>query len=104
METVQPNETRTCSRCHRTLPADHFYRINKSTGKPDAYCKDCRRQLNRQRQDASGADLPPTPRRPRTLIFEEPDRERRMQLIMQARRVVQASIMRKQRRMREEGD
>ena len=40
----------------------------------------------------------------RTLIFEEPDRERRMQLIMQARRVVQASIMRKQRRMREEGE
>ena len=32
MKTTHENPTRTCSLCHRTLPADHFYIINKRTG------------------------------------------------------------------------
>ena len=103
MKSTPESKLRCCSHCRRTLPIEEFYLINKHAGKRDAYCKSCRRLLNHLRQHP-GAE-PPRPAhlpRRRTLICEEPDPERRMQLILQARSKVHESVLRKQMRMREE--
>ena len=86
-----------------TLPTDHFYIINKRTGKHDAYCKSCRRQQNylHQHPDEALAPTEKTPARPN--IFTETDPQRRMQLILQACKVVRESVRRKQQQLREEG-
>ena len=87
MKTTHENPTRTCSLCHRTLPADHFYR----------------RQQNYLHQHPDEA-LAPTEKAPaRPNIFTETDPQRRMQLILQACKVVRESVRRKQQQLREEG-
>ena len=56
--------------------------------------------MNRLRQHPDEeAESEARPRR--SLIFQENDPERRMQLILQACRVMRESVMRKQKRMRE---
>ena len=35
-----------CGHCGRVLPVESFY-VNSRTQRPDAYCKDCRRETNR---------------------------------------------------------
>lgn len=104
MKTKTIDLVRTCSRCRRTLPLEEFYLIQKSTGKHDAYCKECRRLHNRLRQHPEEIVLPPPPPRTHHLICEEPDRDRRIELIIQAHHIVQASIKRKQQRLLEEED
>lgn len=103
MKTTHENPTRTCSLCHRTLPADHFYVINKRTGKHDAYCKTCRRQQNYLHQHPDEALAPTEKATARPNIFTETDPQRRMQLILQACKVVRESVKRKQQQLREEG-
>ena len=101
MKSTPENKFRCCSHCHRTLPIEEFYIVNKRTGKHDAYCKSCRRLMNRLRQHPDEqADPEARPRR--SLIFKETDPIRRMQLIRQACNVVRESVLRKQKRMREE--
>ena len=76
MKTIHENPTRTCSLCHRTLPADHFYIINKRTGKHDAYCKTCRRQQNYLHQHPDEALAPTEKATARPNIFTETDPQR----------------------------
>lgn len=102
MKTNPPNTSHTCSLCHRTLPTEAFYLVNKHTGKHDAYCKECRRQRNKLGRQA--ADTTAEPPRRRLSICEEPDPERRLQLIRQACRTVRDSVMRKRKRDAEEED
>lgn len=102
MKSTPENKFRCCSHCHRTLPIEEFYIVNKRTGKHDAYCKACRRLMNRLRQHPDEQTEPEARSRRRTLICQEPDPKRRMQLILQACRVMRESVMRKQMRLREE--
>ena len=102
MKSTPENKFRCCSHCHQTLPIEEFYIVNKRTGKRDAYCKTCRRLMNRLRQHPDEQPAPEARPRRRTLICEETDPERRMQLILQACSVVRESVMRKRMRMREE--
>lgn len=101
MKTDNENTLRRCSLCHGMKPASEFYIVNKRTGKHDAYCKCCRRLKNRlRRQGGNSAETDEKPRR-RTLICEETDPQRRMQLIRQARLNVRQSVMRKAQQLRE---
>lgn len=101
MNSIVKTGTRTCGHCHRTLPAEDFYVVNKRIGKLDSYCKLCRRLSNLHRRRSAARPCPEAPAPRRTLISEEPDPQRRMQLILQARAKVRESVLRKRERLRE---
>lgn len=44
------NETKTCPKCGRTLPADSFYK--RSNGTLYSYCKECTKAINRKDRNA----------------------------------------------------
>ena len=45
---MENTQTKTCSKCGRTLPIENFY-VNKD-GKPYSYCKECVKILNSARR------------------------------------------------------
>ena len=45
---MENTQTKTCSRCGRTLPIEDFY-VNKD-GKPYSYCRECVKVLNAARK------------------------------------------------------
>lgn len=45
---MENTQTKTCSKCGRTLPIENFYK-NKD-GKPYSYCKECVKVLNSARK------------------------------------------------------
>ena len=44
-------ETKVCSKCHKELPVDAFYKGNSKNGL-DSYCKECRLQYNAEKREA----------------------------------------------------
>ena len=47
MESKSYLSDRKCARCHKVLPPSSFY-INSTTYRYDRYCRDCRREYNRE--------------------------------------------------------
>lgn len=89
----------TCRYCWQELPLDAFY-ISHSTHQPDHYCKKCRSLAARKRYFRSHhVDT----KRQYPVITDTTDRNRRMILIRHARQVINESIARKRRKLRESG-
>lgn len=87
-----------CARCGEKLPLEDFY-WNGARRRSDHYCKCCRRSSSmRYRDDRCLVRLNTCLRPAHVTIFDEPDSDRRMELILQARSVVRASILRKRGR------
>lgn len=89
---------RRCLCCLRQLPDSHFYAKNKRN-KPDSYCKDCRRAMNRQRRKErvclpEEEDAPPL----YPVITRIGQPEVRMQLILDALQTVRDNARRKCRK------
>ena len=75
-----------CGCCKRSLPASAFY-INKKTGLPGNYCKECRKTVSRNHRNP--------------VITSTEDPTLRRELILHALETVAASIERKRRKVRE---
>lgn len=88
MKTTE-TDTRVCAHCHRVLPASEFY-VSHQTGKPDSYCKECRRRLSLARFCGVN-DLPPD----YPVITRTDDPDERLALVLHACKVLKQSVMRK---------
>lgn len=89
--------SRTCHFCLRELPAEAFY-VNRKTQVPDYCCKECRSAASKKRYMDSHS-VNDTHMYP--VITDIQDRILRMELILHARQVVNESMARKRRRLRE---
>mgnify|MGYP000328625307 CR=1 FL=1 len=101
--TRQSTATVICKNCKRELSLEFFY-VNKTTQCPDKYCKECRKSLSR-RQYISGKKLPSinlSGRIPYPVITQIGDRDTRIQLILNALRIVHLSMERKKKKVQEE--
>lgn len=83
------------------MPVDEFY-LNLKSGKPQNYCKCCRKEASRkQRKSDKETDRRKRRRRGRLIITEVQDRELRLSLIMMALTKVRESIERKNKRLKD---
>jgi len=98
-ESNQPNAVRCCGRCKRVLPLEEFY-VNSRTQRPDPYCKDCRRTMNRERHRAKSQESKSRRRSP--VITQVADRDERLRLIRQALATVEEHHRRRLARLREQ--
>lgn len=98
-ELNQPNAVRCCGRCKRVLPLEEFY-VNSRTQRPDPYCKDCRRTMNRERHRAKSQESKSHRRSP--VITQVADRDERLRLIRQALATVEEHHRRRLARLREQ--
>ena len=98
-ESNQPNAVRCCGRCKRVLPLEEFY-VNSRTQRPDPYCKDCRRAMNRERHRAKSQESKSRRRSP--VITQVADRDERLRLIRQALATVEEHRLRRLARLREQ--
>ena len=108
-ESNQPNAVRCCGRCKRVLPLEEFY-VNSRTQRPDPYCKDCRRTVNRERHRAKSQESKSQesksqeskPRRRSPVITQVADRDERLRLIRRALATVEEHHRRRLARLREQ--
>ena len=103
-ESNQPNAVRCCGRCKRVLPLEEFY-VNSRTQRPDPYCKDCRRTVNRERHRAKSQESKSQEsksRRRSPVITQVADRDERLRLIRQALATVEEHRRRRLARLREQ--
>ena len=56
METLQKQTLYACGCCKQTLPSDAFY-VDKRTGLPGNYCKECRKSASRKHRKAEKRTL-----------------------------------------------
>lgn len=93
-------EPKHCARCRRELPPGQFYQTGNG---PDSYCKECRKDVNRlnRKLRAYRPEAEETPPR-YPVITDVREREVRMQLILNALYTVRESVMRKDRKRRED--
>ena len=91
------NTSRTCGCCHKELPIEAFY-INKSTQKPDNYCRECRKSATSHRYHNRKSSI----KYGYPVITQVTDPDLRMTLILHAWQCVNESIARKQRKLHEE--
>lgn len=99
MNQLSINTLHTCRYCLQALPPEDFY-INNRTHQPECYCKKCRSQIAHMRYFRSHhVDKV----RHYPIITDTPDRNQRLALIRHARQVVNDSIARKRRILRESG-
>lgn len=101
MNQLLSNPTRICGKCHQELPCEAFYVSQKSQYR-DCYCKKCRAEssrLRRKQQPHSSISDHPKAYLVITLVK---NREVRIALIRHAKQVVNESIARKRRRLKEE--
>jgi len=100
MNPIFSENVRVCGKCHRKLPSEAFY-FNKKSQTPDCYCKECRGECNRMVRKRN--DHPQIVNKPRhyLVLTLVKNREQRLELILHARQVVNESIARKRRRIRE---
>lgn len=98
-ESNQPNAVRCCGRCKRVLPLEEFY-VNSRTQRPDPYCKDCRRTMNRERHRAKSQESKSRRRSP--VITQVADRDERLRLIRRALATVEEHRRRRLARLREQ--
>ena len=99
MKTCTPSVTVLCHCCGRRLPLSEFY-LRTNNGRPDSYCKLCRRTL------ALGAYIekakPCRPSRERRTLLDVADRDERLRLILEAKRRVWQLMEAKRRKIREQ--
>lgn len=98
MKTSKTQSLSVCGCCKRRLPVSAFY-INKKTGRPDNYCKECRKSVSRARRKNEKHTLACGKEAERLLITTTEDPVLRRALILHALRVVAESIERKRRKM-----
>lgn len=101
MKTTETLIHHTCGHCKRTLPLTAFY-INKKTGLPQNYCKECRRAANRQSRLDEKMLAATDHDKKRVVITQIEDPMLRMHYLMKAINTVHESIRRKKARQKEE--
>ena len=89
-----------CGCCKRSLPASAFY-INKKTGLPGNYCKECRKTVSRNHRKNEKRSLACNRESSYPVITSTEDPTLRRELILHALETVAASIERKRRKVRE---
>jgi len=98
METSKEPTLYVCGCCKRSLPADAFY-INKKTGLPGNYCKECRKSISRNFRQAEKQTLAYDREGCYPVITSTEDPELRRKLILHALAIVAASMEQKRRRV-----
>lgn len=99
MNQLSDNTLHTCRYCLQALPLEAFY-IDKRTNEPEHCCKKCRSLTARNRYVRSrSVDRA----RNYPVITSTSDRNLRMILIRHARQVVNESLARKRKKLRESG-
>ena len=89
-----------CGCCKRSLPASAFY-INKKTGLPGNYCKECRKTVSRNHRKNEKRSLACDRESNYPVITSTENPTLRRELILHALETVAASIERKRRKVRE---
>lgn len=89
-----------CGCCKRSLPASAFY-INKKTGLPGNYCKECRKTVSRNHRKNEKRSLACDRESNYPVITSTENPTLRRELILHALETVAASIERKSRKVRE---
>ena len=87
-----------CGCCKRSLPASAFY-INKKTGLPGNYCKECRKSASRNGRKTEKLSLACNKEVSYPVITCTEDPVQRHELILDALKTVAASIERKRRKV-----
>ncbi len=91
----------TCGHCKRTLPLSAFY-LNRQTGQPQNYCKECRCSVNRQSRMEEKLHKTENRKKERVILTQIEDPALRMQYLMKALSTVNENILRKKSRLKEE--
>ncbi len=101
MNQLLSNPTRICGKCHQELPCEAFYVSQKSQYR-DCYCKKCRAESSRlRRKQQPHSSIPDNPKAYLVITLVK-NREVRIALIRHGKQVVNESIARKRRRLKEE--
>ena len=98
MKTLKEQTLCVCGCCKRSLPADAFY-INRKTGLPGNYCKECRKSASRKYRKTEKRTLARDDREPYPVITSTKDPDLRQKLILSALQTVRASIKRKKQKL-----
>lgn len=98
METLQKQTLYACGCYKQTLPSDAFY-VDKRTGLPGNYCKECRKSASRKHRKAEKRTLVREDREPYPVITSTKDPELRRKLILSALQTVRASIKQKKQKL-----
>ncbi len=100
MKTFKKQTLCVCGCCKRSLPVTAFY-INKKTGLPGNYCKECRKSVSRNYRENEKHSLTCDRERNYPVITCTEDPVLRRKLILHALATVAASIERKKRKVSE---
>ena len=100
MKTLKEQTLCVCGCCKRSLPADAFY-INRKTGLPNNYCKECRKSASRNSRKNEKLSLACGKEVSYPVITCTEDPVLRHKLILHALETVTASIKRKKYKVRE---
>ena len=98
METLQKQTLYVCGCCKHTLPSEAFY-VDKKTGLPNNYCKECRKSASRKYRKTEKRTLARDDREPYPVITSTKDPDLRQKLILSALQIVRASIKRKKQKL-----
>lgn len=100
MKTSKEHTLYVCGCCKRSLPANAFY-INRKTGLPGNYCKECRKTASRNGRKTEKLSLAGNKEVSYPVITNTEDPVLRRELILHALETVAASMERKRRKVRE---
>lgn len=100
MKTLKEQTLCVCGCCKRSLPADAFY-INRKTGLPGNYCKECRKSASRNSRKNEKLSLACGKEVSYPVITCTEDPVLRHKLILHALETVTVSIKRKKYKVRE---
>lgn len=98
MDTLQKQTLYVCGCCKHTLPSEAFY-VDKKTGLPNNYCKECRKSASRKYRKTEKRTLARDDREPYPVITSTKDPDLRQKLILSALQTVRASIKRKKQKL-----
>lgn len=100
MKTSKEQTLCVCGCCKRSLPANAFY-INRKTGLPGNYCKECRKSASRNGRKTEKLSLARNKEASYPVITCTEDPVLRHELILHALETVAASMERKRWKVRE---
>ncbi len=100
METFKNLSLHVCGCCKRTLPIEAFY-LDKKTGCPGNYCKECRKSASRKHRNVEKHSSVNKDKTIYPVITRIKDPTVRKELIRRALETVYASIERKRRKLQE---
>lgn len=99
MKTLQETTLYVCGCCKRSLSSSAFY-LNKKTGMPDNYCKECRKSYSRKQRTVEKRVII-SRREEYPVITQTDDPVLRKELILHALQMVAESMARKKRKLAE---